>query len=226
MKDSRPRIGVLALQGSFAEHVAALERVGAYTYEVRSPGQLENIDGLVIPGGESTTILKLIDLYGLREPLRNRIMAGMPVLGTCAGVVCLATHISSHVMRPLGLIDIVVARNAFGRQVESFEDDIIIDDLEGPPFRGVFIRAPVIESCGPAARVVARLANGTIVACAQDNVIVTSFHPEFVEDLRLHAYFKQIVDESRCRTHRTVPARGPQRGNGGNGLETVSHAVD
>jgi 5'-phosphate synthase pdxT subunit len=208
MKQSRTRIGVLALQGSFAEHVASLKAVGADAFEVRTAAELESVDGLVIPGGESTTILKLVDLYGLREPLTRRIQEGMPVLGTCAGVVCLATHISSHTMAPLGLIDITVARNAFGRQVESFEEDITIDPLDGPAFRGVFIRAPVIESCGPAAHVISRLANGTIVACAQDNNIVTSFHPEFVDDLRLHRYFKGLVDESRARVHaqRPVPA--------------------
>jgi len=200
MTHSRARIGVLALQGSFAEHVRSLRRVSADAFEIRMPEQIEEIDGLVIPGGESTTILKLVDLYGLREPLQQHIRAGLPVLGTCAGVVCLATQISSHNMTPLGMIDIVVARNAFGRQVESFEEDLVIKELEGPPFRGVFIRAPMIESCGPQARVIARLGNGAIVACAQDNVLVTSFHPEFVEDLRLHEYFARIVESKRMRT--------------------------
>lgn len=205
MMESRPHIGVLALQGSFAEHVTRLRRVGASAFEVRKPAQIRDIDGLVIPGGESTTILKLVDLYGLREPLTERIRGGMPVLGTCAGVVCLATHVSSHTMKPLGLIDIVVARNAFGRQVDSFEEDLVIHDLDGPLFRGVFIRAPIIESCGPGARVMSRLADGTIVACAEDNVIVTSFHPEFVEDLRFHRYFKEIVETTRCRAAEERP---------------------
>ncbi len=199
MRTNPPRIGVLALQGSFAEHVASLRRAGAEAFELRMPEQLEGLEGIVIPGGESTTILKLMDLYGLRKPLRHRIGAGLPVLGTCAGAVCLSMHISSHAMHPLGLIDIVVERNAFGRQVESFEEDLQIDTLEGPPFRGVFIRAPIINSCGPNARVLARLANGTIVACAQDNVLVTSFHPEFVNDLRLHRYFKTMVDSRRSK---------------------------
>ncbi|MFW6056875.1 MAG: pyridoxal 5'-phosphate synthase glutaminase subunit PdxT [Chloroflexota bacterium] len=197
MKENPPRIGVLALQGSFAEHVTSLRRADAEAFELRMPEQLDGLEGLVIPGGESTTILKLMNLYRLREPLRERIGAGLPVLGTCAGAVCLSTHISSHAMHPLGLIDIVVERNAFGRQVESFEEDLQIDELEGPPFRGVFIRAPVIKSCGPNARVLARLANGTIVACAQENVLVTSFHPEFVDDLRVHRYFTAMVESRR-----------------------------
>jgi len=199
MKHNRPRIGVLALQGSFAEHVESLRKVGADSFEVRTPEELEGIDGLVIPGGESTTILKLIDLYGLREPLQKRIRAGLPILGTCAGVVCLCTHIATHAMDPLGIINIEVARNAFGRQVESFEEDLDIEGIEGPPFRGVFIRAPIIKACGPEARVVARLDNGTVVACAQDNVLVTSFHPEFVDDLRVHRHFVNMVEAARSR---------------------------
>ena len=205
MKENPSRIGVLALQGSFAEHVASLRKAGAEAFELRMPEELEGLEGLVIPGGESTTILKLMDLYGLREPLRDRIGAGLPVLGTCAGAVCLSMHISSHTMHPLGLIDIVVERNAFGRQVESFEEDLQIDGLEGLPFRGVFIRAPIIKSCGQNARVLARLANGTIVACAQDNVLVTSFHPEFVDDLRVHRHFTTMVESRQTKELTDTP---------------------
>lgn len=193
MKEASPLVGVLCLQGSFVEHLSSLQRCGARVREVRLPQQLEGIDALVIPGGESTTFLKLIDEYALRAPLRQAIGAGLPVLATCAGVVILAMEISSHRMTPLALLDIRVARNAFGRQVESFEEDLTIEGVDGPPFRGVFIRAPIIASCGPSAHVVARLHNGTIVACRQGRILATSFHPEFVPDLRVHQHFLSIA---------------------------------
>ncbi len=197
MIDSAPLTGVLCLQGSFVEHLASLERCGARTREVRLPSQLEGLDALVIPGGESTTFLKLIDEYALRKPLQDAIRGGLPVLATCAGVVVLSARISSHSMAPLALLDIQVARNAFGRQVESFEEDLSIEGIPGAPFRGVFIRAPIITSCSPAARVIARLQNGTIVACTQGRILATSFHPEFVPDLRLHRLFLETVEEAR-----------------------------
>ncbi len=195
------RVGVLALQGSFAEHSQALRRLGATPVEVRLPENLADVTGLIIPGGESTTILKLMDMYGLRAPICEGARRGMAILGTCAGVVCLAREVSSHAMKPLGLMNISVARNAFGRQVESFEDDLVVADLEGGPFRGVFIRAPIIDRCGTDVRILARLSNGTVVACRQGNVMVTAFHPEFVDDLRVHAYFLNMVN-------RSVPADG------------------
>jgi 5'-phosphate synthase pdxT subunit len=193
MTESAHHIGVLALQGSFAEHSRALRRLGAEPVEVRLPADLNRLAGFILPGGESTTILKLMDTYGLREPICAAAQRGMPVLGTCAGVVCLSRQISSHHMQPLGLIDISVARNAFGRQVESFEEDLTIAGLEGPSFRGVFIRAPIIDRCGSGVEVLSRLRNGTVVACRQNAIVVTSFHPEFVDDLRMHEYFLRIV---------------------------------
>jgi len=187
---------VLALQGSFAEHRHALDRLGTESVEVRLPADLDGLAGLVIPGGESTTILKLMDLYGLRQPIVRAATEGaMPLLGTCAGLVCLATEISSHQMQPLGLVDISVARNAFGRQVESFEEDLSVDGLDGPSFRGVFIRAPIIEHCGHGVQVLARVSTGNVVACRQGAIVVTSFHPEFVAALRVHRYFLSIVAE-------------------------------
>ncbi len=191
-----PHIGVLCLQGSFAEHIEKLQGLGATVSEVRLPSQLEKLDGLIIPGGESTTFLKLIDAFSLREQLRQSISAGLPVLATCAGVVILASRISSHTMTPLALLDIEVARNGFGRQIESFEEDLSIDGVSGAPFRGVFIRAPIISSCGDAAHVLARLHDGTIVACRQGRILATSFHPEFVPDQRVHAYFLAMVGET------------------------------
>ena len=194
MTGVRRRIGVLSLQGSFSEHIQAVQKVGATATEIRLPSQVDHVDGLIIPGGESTTILKLIDEYRLREPLREAISAGLPVLGTCAGVICLANRISSHVMKPLGVLDICVSRNSFGRQVDSFEEDLEIEGLSGPAFRGVFIRAPVIESCGDGVRVLAQLADGTVVACQQGHVLATCFHPEFVEDVRFHEQVLNLVE--------------------------------
>jgi pyridoxal 5'-phosphate synthase pdxT subunit len=191
-----PHIGVLCVQGSFAEHIMSLRRLGADVAQVRLPSQLSGVDALVIPGGESTTFLKLIDEFGLRDPLRKAIGGGLPVLATCAGVVVLASEIVSHKMAPLGLLNVQIARNAFGRQVESFEEDLTIEGLQGEPYRGVFIRAPIIRACGDGINVLARLRNGTIVACRQGAILATSFHPEFVPDLRVHQYFLNVVHES------------------------------
>ena len=193
MTTSNITIGVLALQGSFSEHIESLTRLGVKAIEVRLASDLDSIDGLVMPGGESTTILKLLDEYDIREPLVEKIRSGLPVLGTCAGTVCLARDISSHDMSPLATLDISVERNGFGRQVESFEEDLVIDGLEGDAFRGVFIRAPVIESCSGNARVLARTSDGTIAACREGNMIATAFHPEFVPDLRMHRFFLDVV---------------------------------
>ena len=195
MTGVRRLIGVLSLQGSFSEHIQSVQRAGAAATEIRLPSEIADVDGLIIPGGESTTILKLIDEYGLREPLREAIAAGLPVLGTCAGVICLANRISSHVMKPLSVLDISVSRNSFGRQVDSFEEDLHIESLSGPAFRGVFIRAPVIESCGDGVRVLARLADGTMVACQRGHVLATCFHPEFVDDVRVHEQFLSLVEQ-------------------------------
>jgi 5'-phosphate synthase pdxT subunit len=197
----RRLIGVLALQGSFSEHIRSVQRAGGAATEIRLPSEIAAVDGLIIPGGESTTILKLVDEYGLREPLREAIAAGLPVLGTCAGVICLANRISSHVMKPLGVLDISVSRNSFGRQVDSFEEDLHIESLSGPAFRGVFIRAPVIESCGDGVRVLARLADGTMVACQRGHVLATCFHPEFVDDVRVHEQFLGLVEQHAVGDH-------------------------
>jgi 5'-phosphate synthase pdxT subunit len=181
-------IGVLALQGNFAEHRAVLERLGATVVEVRLPRDLDGLDGLVIPGGESTTIGKLLVDYGLVEPLRERIRGGLPVLGTCAGAILLA--------RELGGIDMQVQRNAFGRQLQSFETDLVVSGLGDKPIRAIFIRAPAIESVGLGAEVLARLDDGTIVAARQGNVITTAFHPELTDDDRFHRMWIQSLESS------------------------------
>lgn len=183
------RIGVLALQGAFVEHIAVLRRLGVEALPVRLPQQLEGLDGLIIPGGESTTIGKLMETYGLLEPLRRTIEQGLPVYGTCAGMILLARDIGAGAQPILGQMDIVVKRNAFGRQLDSFEGDIAIPELGETPFHAVFIRAPRIEHVGPAARALASLDDGTVVAAQQGTLLATAFHPELSGDTRMHQHF-------------------------------------
>lgn len=194
------RYGILALQGGFAEHQQVLQRLGVEATQVRLPHQLRGLDALIIPGGESTTIRKLAHDYGLVEPLRKLVGDGMPVWGTCAGMILLARDIGQE--QPLiGVMDVTVKRNAFGRQVDSFEIDLTIPQLDevsteserGRPFRAVFIRAPAIESVGSHAQALARLPDSTIVAARQDHLLVTAFHPELSGDSRFHRYFQAIV---------------------------------
>lgn len=184
-----PLIGVLALQGDFREHRSMLEAAGARTCEVRTAAQLDRIDGLIIPGGESTTIARLLIAFDLHEPLRRRIACGLPTWGTCAGAILLATETPDLDRPPLAVMDTAVHRNAFGRQVDSFETDLPIEGIEGPPMRAVFIRAPVITRVGSGVRVIATLPDGRIVACTQDKMLATAFHPELTGDDRLHRWF-------------------------------------
>jgi 5'-phosphate synthase pdxT subunit len=186
------KIGVLALQGAFKEHIEALRKLGADTVEVRLPEQLEGLDGLIIPGGESTTIGKLAAEYGLQEAIRRYSEAGNPVYGTCAGMILLSRDVGRD--QPLlGVMDVKVERNAFGRQLDSFETDLDIPALGAQPFPAVFIRAPRIESVGDGVQVLARLPDSTPVAARQGNMLVTAFHPELTEDLRFHRYFLDFV---------------------------------
>ncbi|WP_031078309.1 pyridoxal 5'-phosphate synthase glutaminase subunit PdxT [Streptomyces sp. NRRL S-118] len=189
-----PLIGVLALQGDVREHLIALAAADAVARPVRRPEELAEVDGLVIPGGESTTISKLAVLFGLMEPLRARIAAGMPVYGTCAGLIMLADKILDprSGQETLGGIDMIVRRNAFGRQNESFEAAVEVKGIDGGPVEGVFIRAPWVESVGARAEVVAEH-DGHIVAVRQDNALATSFHPELTGDHRVHALFVDMV---------------------------------
>ncbi|WP_336321480.1 pyridoxal 5'-phosphate synthase glutaminase subunit PdxT [Streptomyces lavendofoliae] len=189
-----PLIGVLALQGDVREHLIALAAADAVARPVRRPEELAEVDGLVIPGGESTTISKLAELFGLMEPLRERIRAGMPVYGTCAGLIMLADKILDprSGQETLGGIDMIVRRNAFGRQNESFEAAVEVAGVEGGPVEGVFIRAPWVESTGARAEVVAEH-DGHIVAVRQGNALATSFHPELTGDHRVHALFVDMV---------------------------------
>ena len=186
-------IGVLALQGAFAEHVAMLERLGARAREVRLPSDLNGLDGLIIPGGESTTIGKLLVAYGLLEPLRTLARRDFPIYGTCAGTILLARDIGGLDQPLLGTMDLAVERNAFGRQLQSFETDLRVAGLEGEPFRAVFIRAPAIRGVGDDVVALASLEDGTVVAAQQGNKLVSCFHPELTDDERFHRLFLERV---------------------------------
>ncbi len=197
-----PIIGVLALQGDVREHLAALRDQGAEAVAVRRPAELAGVDGLVLPGGESTTISRLLSVFDLLEPLRAQVADGLPVYGSCAGLILLADTVLDG--RPdqqgLGGLDVVVRRNAFGRQVESFETDLELAGVAGGPVHAVFIRAPWVEAVGPEVEVVATVATGPatgrIVAVRQGHLLATSFHPEVTGDARIHALFADIVRET------------------------------
>jgi 5'-phosphate synthase pdxT subunit len=202
-------IGVLALQGAFIEHIKALQKLGVEAREVRLPSDLEGLDGLIIPGGESTTIVRLLDAFGLREPIRQMARAGQPIWGTCAGMILLAKDAGNLDRPPLGLVDIAVRRNAFGRQIDSFETDLNVEGLAGGPFHAVFIRAPVIERVDEGVHVLARTESGSPVAAREGHLLVTAFHPELTEDLRFHRYFIDMVEEARAATRgQQVPKAG------------------
>lgn len=188
-------IGILALQGDVREHAAILTELGATVREIRTPAQLEGIDGLVIPGGESSVIDKLSRIFGLHAPLRESLKSGLPVLGTCAGMIMLADHIEDGIegQETFGGLDILVQRNAFGAQRDSFETDLPIEGVEGPPVPVAFIRAPVVKSVGPGVDVIARLPNGAIVGVREGNAMAVAFHPEITGDKRLHQLFLDTV---------------------------------
>lgn len=185
------KIGVLALQGAFIEHEKMLRSLGVETVEVRLPSDLEELDGLIIPGGESTTIGKLAVEYGLIEPLRD-FARNKPTWGTCAGMIFLAKNIGIDRQPILGLMDIQVNRNAFGRQLDSFETDLPISVLDAP-FHAVFIRAPLVTETGEGVEVLAALEDGRIVAVQEGHLLATAFHPELTDDLRLHQYFLETI---------------------------------
>jgi 5'-phosphate synthase pdxT subunit len=204
---SQPIIGVLALQGNVREHVAALQAVGARALPVRRPGELDDVDGIVLPGGESTTISRLLETFELLDPLRKRLADGLPAYGSCAGMILLANQVRDG--RPdqhqLNALDVVVRRNAFGRQVDSFECDLDFSGIPDSAVHAVFIRAPWVEAVGERVEVLARVpdsasagvAAGKIVAVRQDRVLATAFHPELTGDRRVHDLFVQMVTEER-----------------------------
>ena len=187
-----PRVGVLALQGDVVEHVRALERAGAQPVEVRTPDDLAQADALVVPGGESTTVIRLLDRFGLTEPVKARVRDGMPFWGTCMGLIVAAHDVADLEQPTLDLIDVTVRRNAFGRQVESAEVPLAIPALGDEPFPAVFIRAPWVERVGPAVETLAQR-DGHGVMVREANVLGTSFHPELTGDDRVHGYFLDMV---------------------------------
>ncbi|MCX7779917.1 MAG: pyridoxal 5'-phosphate synthase glutaminase subunit PdxT [Negativicutes bacterium] len=186
------KIGVLALQGAFREHRWTLERCGAEAIEIRRPDELDDVAGLVIPGGESTTIGKMMVDWGLMDKIKARYAQGMALYGTCAGMILLCREIIGSDQPRLGLMDAVVRRNAFGRQRESFEADLYVPEFGAEPVRAVFIRAPYIEQVGPQVAVMAKV-NEKIVIARQDKILVTAFHPELTQDDRIHQYFIQMA---------------------------------
>jgi len=184
----RLKVGVLSLQGAVEEHLNMVRKCGFEGIKVKTPGDLEKVERLIIPGGESTTIGKLAKIYGLDKAIIKRGQEGMPIFGTCAGMILLAREIQDSNQIRFGLIDILVERNAFGRQVDSFEADLEIKVLTGEPFRAVFIRAPYIKKTGSKVKILAKL-DSKIVMAQQDNILVSAFHPELTDDLRIHKYF-------------------------------------
>jgi 5'-phosphate synthase pdxT subunit len=191
-------VGVLAIQGDFAEHIAILKRLGVEAREIRLPHEMETIEGLIIPGGESTTLSRLMTLYDLREPIVAMAVQGKALWGTCAGMIMMAREITEEDPVPLGIMDIGVHRNAYGRQVDSFELDLPVTGFAGSdnsqvPFHSVFIRAPMINRLGDGVKVLASLPDGEPVAVQQGKVMATSFHPELTNDTRFHAHFLDLV---------------------------------
>ncbi len=195
MRGTAPRIGVLAVQGDFAEHLATLRAIGVEGIEVRLPADLVDLDGLILPGGESTTIRRLIERWGLREPILELAGSGAPLYGTCAGMIVLARDIVDGDHEVLPLLDVAVRRNAFGRQLDSFETQLAVPVLGDQPVHAVFIRAPVIERTGPGVDVLARLDDGRVVAVRERNILATAFHPELAGETRFHRLLATMAAE-------------------------------
>ena len=204
------KIGVLASQGAFAEHIAILRQLGAEAAPIRLPEELTGLDGLIIPGGESTSISRLMLDYNLMDKIKTLAKNGLPIFGTCAGMILMAKKNSDSYPEPMGVMDIVVRRNAFGRQRESFETVLSIPALGEEPFPGVFIRAPVIEQANGKVEILARLTDNTIVAARQEKLVALAFHPELTNDTRFHQYFIDIVAEHQ-RNSGGVVAKGNHR---------------
>ena len=189
------KVGVLALQGTFIEHSDILRQLGVEAPPIRLPHELDTLDGLIIPGGESTTMLKLMESFGLIQPIREMARDGLAIWGTCAGMVLLAKSISNYEMETLGLMDMKIRRNAFGSQIDSFEIDLEIPLVGEEPFHAVFIRAPVVKEAEPGVKILSRLPDSTIVAAKQNRLLACAFHPEFTDDLRFHSYFLNMISQ-------------------------------
>ncbi len=209
------KIGVLAMQGAFAEHIEILRQVGVEGIQVRLPRDLAGISGLILPGGESTTMRKLIDRWGLREPIRRLIDGGTPVLGTCAGMILLSRRILDGDEPVFPVLDMDIKRNAFGRQLDSFEADLAVPLLGERPVHGVFIRAPVVERVGATVDVLGRLDDGRIVAVRERNVIATAFHPELAGETRFHRLLATMASDHDEPGEGTERRHHPLRRDGG-----------
>jgi 5'-phosphate synthase pdxT subunit len=213
-----PVIGVLALQGDVREHLRVLRAQGAEAVTVRRPEELAAVHGLVIPGGESTTMIKLAERFGLLEPLRAALRGGLPAYGSCAGMILLADRLlDAPAGQPtIGGLDVTVRRNAFGRQVDSFESDIVLEGMDGGPLHAVFIRAPWVEEAGDGVEVLGRVvggpADGKIVAVRQGRLVATSFHPELTGDTRVHGLFMDLVQAARTEDAATADAGAGDEG--------------
>ncbi|MDH4333818.1 MAG: pyridoxal 5'-phosphate synthase glutaminase subunit PdxT [Chloroflexota bacterium] len=191
----RSRVGILALQGDVREHADAIREIGGEPVSVRLPRDLVGLDALILPGGESTTMRNLIDRYGLREPIRAFADGGAPILGTCAGMILLAARIANGDEPVLGLLDVTVRRNAYGRQLDSFEADLSVPALGAEPLHGVFIRAPVVSELGGGVEVLARDADERPIAVRQGNILATAFHPELTSDRRVHRLLLEMIGQ-------------------------------
>jgi len=207
------RIGVLALQGTFIEHIDSLRQLGVEAPPIRLPHELDTLDGLVIPGGESTTMLRLMENSGLIQSIREIAQSGLPIWGTCAGMILLAKDVSNYEMKTLALMDAKVRRNAFGSQVDSFEADLEIPSVGEEAFHAVFIRAPMIEEAKPSVEILSRLPDGTIVAVRQGRLLACAFHPEFTDDLRFHSYFMNMVNQRRSHNREDEILPGSRLGS-------------
>ncbi len=190
------KIGVLALQGDFFEHHDILNKLDINAQLIKKPDELEHLDGLIIPGGESTTICKLIRNYGFEEKIKQCVNSGMGLWGTCAGMITISKKLKDDYPKPLGIMDIVVERNYYGRQVDSFEEKVSIDELGGEMFNAIFIRAPIIREVGKSVKILSTH-NDEIIAAKQDKILATSFHPELTDDPRIHQYFLKLCNNGK-----------------------------
>jgi 5'-phosphate synthase pdxT subunit len=207
------KVGVLALQGTFIEHIGILQQLGVEAPPIRLPHELDTLDGLIIPGGESTTMLRLMQSFGLIQPIREMAQDGLPVWGTCAGMVLLAKSISNYEMETLDLMDMKIRRNAFGSQIDSFEVDLEIPAVGEEPFHAVFIRAPIVKDAKSGVKILSRLPDNTIVAARQNQLLACAFHPEFTDDSRLHRYFLNMISQKLPHNLESKFLQGSQLGS-------------
>ncbi|MGA2670606.1 MAG: pyridoxal 5'-phosphate synthase glutaminase subunit PdxT [Dehalococcoidia bacterium] len=207
------KVGVLALQGTFIEHIGSLQQLDVEAPPIRLPRELDTLDGLIIPGGESTTMLRLMESFGLLQPIREMARDGLSIWGTCAGMILLAKSVSNYQMETLGLMDVKIRRNAFGSQIDSFEADLDVPLVGEEPFHAIFIRAPVIEEAKPSVKILSRLPDSAIVAIRQNRLLACAFHPEFTDDLRFHKYFLNMVSQKLSHNPEDGILRGSRLGS-------------